>query len=104
MGKRGPKPKPDAKERRAKSVRAAMKRYRRAHRAEINAAAIARRDRNRERERRLARLTTTDLFVTNRAGIAAPLVVWMDANGVMHREDNRSADEVIREWKEQHGD
>lgn len=25
---------------------------------------------------------------------------WMDTNGVIHREDERSAEEVIREWKE----
>lgn len=112
MGKRGPKPRPDAKERRAKSVRAAMKRYRQAHRNEISARTAARRERNRERERKLAHLTTTELFVTNKAGLAQPLVVWMDANGTLHREDTRSAEEVIRDYvagasrarEEKHGD
>jgi len=101
MGRRGPAPARNAKEKHGEAVRRAMKRYRAAHKSRINAESIQRRERNKFREQKLQGQSPleSNFFTTNRIGLQSPRLLWMDAHGGIHREDNRSAEELIRDWK-----
>jgi hypothetical protein len=101
MGRRGPAPARNAAENRRKAVRRAMKKYRAAHKSRINAERIQRRERNKVREEKLQGLPPleSNFFITNKIGIASPALLWLDAQGAIHAEDTRSAEEVIRDWK-----
>jgi hypothetical protein len=99
MGRRGPAPAKNAAHKRARNVRAAMRRYRRRHRSRINAQRNERNARKQQLEGRLSPPPPdTSLFTTNRIGLQRPSLYFMDTNGVLHTEDTRSAEEVIRDF------
>jgi hypothetical protein len=75
------------------------------HRAETNARQNARNARHRAIEKRLSGSHREELISGGLRIVARPHanLTWMDTNGRLHREDTRTAEEVITAWQRQEG-
>jgi hypothetical protein len=97
----GPKPTPGAKEAREARHRAACRNRYRSNKPKQRAERNDRDARKLQIEKRLrpAPETGSAFTIVNHHELNRPDLLWLDTNGTLHREDRRSAVQLIADWK-----